>query len=45
MNRAPMNALKNSFLEEWAGCSDAKSGLGRLMPSSVMIKKFINRGK
>jgi hypothetical protein len=44
INRAPMNALKNLFLEGRTGRSDAKSGLGRMMPPSVVTKKFIDRG-
>jgi hypothetical protein len=44
INRSPMNALKNLFLEERAGRSDAKSGSGRTMTSSVTVQKFINRG-
>jgi hypothetical protein len=39
-----MSALKNIFLEEGMGQLDAPSGLGRMVPSSVMAKKFINRG-
>jgi hypothetical protein len=39
-----MNALKNLVLEEQTDRADAKSGLGRLMSSLVLAKKFIDRG-
>jgi hypothetical protein len=44
IQKAPVNTLKNLFLEKWKGRSDAKSGPGRMMPSSVAAKEFINRG-
>jgi hypothetical protein len=44
INEAPVNTLKNFFLEERTGRSEAKSGLGRTMPSSVVAKEFINWG-